>query len=98
MNIKNKYKYIILLVILILMSKYECEKDERITHFVMKSFGEANEELKTYDLTFNYTTNVFDQYENAELLNLYEFFNNNFHPFYLLKYQIYTYLFLIPIN
>jgi len=67
-------RHIILLYILSLISKYVCEKNEGITHFVMKSFSETNEELETYDLTFNYITNKFDECE--DLFYMYDFFNN----------------------
>jgi len=63
MNLKNKY--VILLFLLTIISKSVCtENEEKATHFVMRTFSEANEELLTYNLTFNYTTNVFDEYEN----------------------------------
>ena len=59
-----KYKYTLLLFILTLISKYLCEKSKRVTHFVMKSFGENNEELTTYNLIFNYERKRFEHYSD----------------------------------
>jgi len=68
MNFKNKF--IILLFLLTIVSKYVCENDVRVTHFVMRTFSETDEELTTYNLKFDYTTYLYENYDF--LFNMYE--------------------------